>query len=128
MFRTSNPPTQNGYYSYFLIDDSAASKLRRFLSQILETTLEEGSTPMILTLTKTEFDSLATAYHDLLVGYRHPRQDSMAFRFREQDETVQKLKKLYPQWLTCEDLPPQTLVNYKSLSKKGTAIPLRKKT
>lgn len=117
MFRTSNPPTQNGYYSYFLIDDSAASMLRRFLSQILETTLEEGSTPMILSLSKTEFDALATAYHDLLVGYRHPRQDSMALRFREQDETLQKLKKLYPQWLTSDDLPPQALVNYKSLSK-----------
>lgn len=117
MFKHSNPPTENGYFSYFLIDDSAASLLRHFLSQILETTLEEGSTPIILSLSKTEFDALATAYHDLLVGYRHPRQDSMAFRFREQDETLQKLKKLYPQWLTCDDLPPQALVNYKSLSK-----------
>lgn len=117
MFKHSNPPTENGYFSYFLIDDSAASLLRQFLSQILETTLEQGSTPIIVSLTKTEFDALATAYHDLLVGYRHPRQDSVAFRFREQDETLQKLKKLYPQWLTCDDLPPQALINYKSLSK-----------
>lgn len=117
MFRPTNPPTQNSYYSYFLIDDSAAYVLRKFLSQLLETTLEDSSTPMIISLSQSEFDAIATAYHDLLIGYRHPRQDSAAFRFRENDETLLKLKQIFPNWKTCDDLPPRALINYRNLSK-----------
>ena len=117
MFRPTNPPTGNGYFGYYLIDDSAVYVLRKFLSQLLETALEESSAPMIISLSQSEFDALATAYHDLLIGYRHPRQDSMAFRFRQNDATLAKLKEIFPKWKTCDDMPPKALINYRNLSK-----------
>lgn len=94
-------------FRYYRIDVVAAGSLRTFLSQILETYLDEGSTPMVISLTKTEFEAMSQAYHDLLVGYKHPRVDSMCWRWRCQDRTLRKLKSTFPSWQTVDEIYKQ---------------------
>lgn len=91
-------------FRYYRIDVSAAETLRRFVSQILETYMDEGDVPIILSLTKTEFENLAQAYNDLLIGYRHPRINSMQWNFRIRDRTLTKLAAVFPCWQTVESI------------------------
>ena len=96
-------------FKFYRIDSLAAETLRRFLAQILETYIQEGNTPIIINLDKIEFENLAQTYNDLLIGYRHPRIDSVSWRWRNSDATLQKLKMIFPQWQTADENPLPSL-------------------
>lgn len=86
-------------FRYYRMDSLAAEGLRRFLAQLLETYIQEGQgVPVIITLSKPEFENLAQAYHDLLIGYKHPRINSLNWRWRTQDRTLTKLKNIFVDW------------------------------
>lgn len=88
------------FYHYYRLEDIASETLRRLLSQLLATYIEQGSCTCLLDIDKTEFAKLAQAYNDLCVGYKHPRVDSRAFAYRSKDPILRQLAAMFPEWQT----------------------------
>lgn len=90
-------------YSYYRLNYFGSEAVRTLLSQLLETYLEQGNCTALISLTKDDFENLSQAYNDLLIGHRHPRIDSVSWRYRENDPTLKKLQKAFPAWMTADD-------------------------
>lgn len=84
-------------YRYHRIEVGAAETLRRLLSQLIETYLEQGQqATILLSLTESEYYNLCEAYRDILIGYRHPRTNSAVYGWRQNDPTLRKIVTKFP--------------------------------
>lgn len=92
-------------FSYYKIERFAAEHLRVLLSQLLETYMEHGDCVVLLSLKVDNFKTLAQAYCDILTGYRHPRKDSLTWRYRTTDRTLRKLAAIFPELAHAEQSP-----------------------
>lgn len=95
--------TELNNFHYFRIDTITAEVLRTFLSQLLETWMDDNNSLMLVTLDKEEAYNLSRALRDLLVGYKHPRTSSAKYRHRYQDKTLNRLIQRFPKLLTPEE-------------------------
>lgn len=76
---------------FFKLDAIAVLHLQSFLSQLIETYLDNPRAVQLVRLSRVEFDSLANCYRNLLVGYFHPRTDSLTKQIRMSDPTLRRL-------------------------------------
>lgn len=84
-------------YNFFRLERLAADHLRSLLSQLLETWMDQGDSMVLLQLSVKEATYLAQAYHDLLIGYKHPRRDSYTWKYLLNDRTLARLRERFPE-------------------------------
>lgn len=92
-------------FSYYRIERISADYLRMLLAQLLETWLDQGDSMVFLQLGKSEASALAQAYHDLLIGYKHPRRDSYSWQYLVNDPTLARLRARFPELRLNKLLP-----------------------